>query len=141
MRNVCGFLTVLLLLALPLMARQKKQQALIEPNYILALGTANQFLAAWQHRDQDTGFALISSRLKSKQPQDELRMYISGLSSPHHAAYEVSNGQKLTAGRYAFDVRLYEALTASKEIQPRPKATRIVLQKTAEGEWRVDSLP
>lgn len=140
-RRVGGFLMLLLLAALPLMARQTRQQTTLEPNAIAALGTADRFLAAWQMRNQDTGFALLSSRLKSQEPESDLRMYLSGLSNPHHAAFEIGIGQKLAEGRYAFEVRLYEVVTGSQEKQLRPKPTRIVLQKTAGNEWQVDALP
>src|SRR5437868_13378646 len=71
---------------------------MVDQDYVLALAAADRFLCAWRLRDQDAGLALVSDRLKRRRGEKELRSYLSGLSNPHHAAFEVSAGRRLKDG-------------------------------------------
>ncbi|BAY07812.1 hypothetical protein [Calothrix sp. NIES-2098] len=123
----------------------------VNPDYVRALFTADKFLYAWKTRNVQEGIPLVSPALKKKMSEDELTIYISGTSSPSHAAFEINSGKKLSNNRYAFDVKLYEYLySATPESQSWkcPQSSRIVLIKTGVdspkfrvGNWLVDALP
>ena len=121
-------------------------------DYVRSLFAADKFLYAWKTRNTQEGLALVSPLLRSKKSEDELFNYISGTSSPSHAAFEVSSGKRLPDGRYSFDVKLYEyyyAATPEKQSWScPPKLSRIVLSKSGVvdskfrvGTWLVDELP
>jgi len=109
-------------------------------DYIEALSVADQFMRDWQWRDQDDGFSLISDSLKSKESEDDLRMYISGLSNPHHEAYEIYSGSRLPDGRISFKVKMYESYTSYPNVYSEGPTT-IIISKSAQGKWLVDKLP
>ncbi len=133
----------LMFLCMTILAGELRGHAsnVIGEDYVLALSTANRFLCAWQMRGQEEGLALLSSRLKSKYSEDDLRFYISGISNPHHAAFEVGPGKCLPDGRYVFEVRFYQHYTSEKESFPRPEPMKIVLVQTGPEDWLVDELP
>ncbi|OUL27701.1 hypothetical protein BV372_25675 [Nostoc sp. T09] len=121
------------------------------PDYVRALFTADKFLYAWKTRNVTEGVTFVSPALKKKISNDELASYISGTSSPSHAAFEINSGKKISDSRYAFEVKLYEYLySATPESQSWkcPQSSRIVLIKTGVdnpkfrvGNWLVDELP
>lgn len=129
---------------------RQKATASVNADYVRALFTANQFLYAWQTRDTEKGLALVSPALKSKTPNDELFSYISGTSSPSHAAFEIHEGRPLPNGRYAFATKLYEyyyAGTPESQAWKCPASSQIVVVKSRVngrfrvGDWLVDELP
>lgn len=124
----------------PAQAEQPAGETL-DQDYVLALATVNRFLCAWQMRRQEEGLAMLSRRLKQSFTEEELRMYISGISNPHHAGFDVGRGKRLADGHFAFPVRFYEHYTAEKETFKRPKALRFVVVQTGPEEWRVEELP
>ena len=71
----------------------------VDTDYVLALSTANSFLEAWRFRRQEAGLALLSSRLRKSQTEDQWRLVISGTSNPHHLSYEITSGKRLPDGR------------------------------------------
>ena len=71
----------------------------VDTDYVLALSTANSFLEAWRLRRQEAGLALLSSRLRKSQTEDQWRLAISGSSNPHHLSYEITSGKRLPDGR------------------------------------------
>lgn len=120
-------------------------------DYVRSLFFANKFLYAWKTRSTKEGLALISPALKNKMSDQELLNYISGLSSPSHAAFEISSGEQLPDGRYSFDVKLYEyyyATTPETQSWKCPALTTIILRKSGVvdskfqvSNWLVDELP
>ena len=116
-------------------------QEMVDQDYALALSSANRFLCAWQARNPEEGLGLVSETLKSRKSTEELRAYISGLSNPHHEAFEVGNGKRLSDKQVGFEVRLYEHYTGAEWRRPRPQSSRIVLVEEQPGDWRVDELP
>ena len=115
----------------------------VDEDYVLALSTANKFLSAWQTRDQPAGLSLLSSSLRGGESEDELRRYISGLSNPYHASFEIGPGKRLPDGRFAFEVRLYEHYRGQQiqERHLRPRPSRLVLAQISPEDWLVDELP
>ena len=112
-----------------------------DQDYVLALSAADQFLYAWATRNQDDGLALLSPRLKNKFPEEYLRYYLSGLSNPHHQAFEVGRGKRLPSGGFSFPVVMYEHYTEQKEKIEHPKSLTIVIIQAAPENWMVDELP
>jgi hypothetical protein len=112
--------------------------------YVQALQTVNEFLHAWLNRDADTRLRLMSAPLL-KPPRgidtetytSALRMFMTGLSNPHHQAFEIGVGRS-RGGRYVFPIVLYEYYSGE------PTAFRVVttLEAVREGEtWKVAHLP
>ncbi len=139
-----AILTALLVSVACFAARRTAPKAnadIVDQNYVLALSAANRFLFAWQTRDQTRGLALLSPGIRHRRTEEDLQTSISGMSNPHHEAYEVTSGKRLSDGRYAFEVRLYVHYTAEWWRAPGPKLSRIVLTKKGPEEWLVDELP
>ncbi|MDZ8053493.1 MAG: hypothetical protein RMX68_022420 [Aulosira sp. ZfuVER01] len=123
----------------------------VNPDYVRALFTADKFLYTWKTRNVSEGITLVSPALRKKMSDEQLKIYISGTSSPSHAAFEIHSGRKLSNNRYGFEVKLYEYLySATPESQnwKCPQSSRIVLIKTGVdspqfrvGNWLVDELP
>ena len=87
--------------------------------------------------------SLLSSSLRGGESEDELRRYISGLSNPYHASFEIGPGKRLPDGRFAFEVRLYEHYRGQQiqERRLRPRPSRLVLAQISPEDWLVDELP
>jgi len=117
-------------------------EAFIDTDYVLALSAADRFLTAWRNRDQDVGLALLSSRLVKSKGEQHWRNEISGMSNPHHEAYEISGGRRLGDGRFAFDVWVHAHYTGFR-VEPvrKSKPSRIILMRVAPEEWKVDEVP
>ncbi len=132
---------VCLVLALPFASAQTKSGS-VTTGYVRALARANQFLNCWSMRDQACGLAIASPALKKAFGERGLRQYMSGTSSPRHAAYEIEHGSALPDGRIAFPVRLYDELSSSPDTEKQDvqQLSRIVLVRTKE-EWLVDEVP
>jgi hypothetical protein len=122
-----------------------------DDNYVLALSAANEFLSAWRDRHQDKGIAMLTPSLLKAKGEQWWRDEISGISNPHHEAYEITNGRPLADGRYVFDVWLYEYYTGNvgrrrakgQKVHSwvRPEADRIVVIEVGPDDWRVDEAP
>lgn len=118
------------------------QPVQVDTNYVLALATANRFLDAWRSRDQDSGLALLSNRLRESRTEDEWRMAIAGISNPHHQSYEITHGKHLPDGRVQFDVWLHDHYTGQRYgVSPRRTADHMILIEVEKDEWRVDGVP
>lgn len=123
----------------------------INADYVRALFTADKFLSAWKNRNVEAGLALLSPEVKNKLPNDQLASYISGTSSPSHAAFEIKSGRRIANNRYTFEVKLYEYLhSATPESQTWncPQSAKIILVKIGVdnpkfrvGNWLVNELP
>ncbi len=134
---------LLLVIGMAVFLNQRKAstQNAVNQEYVLALSAANQFLDAWRTRDQEKGLALLSTGLKRLRGIEELRIYISGLSNPHHQAFEIFHGKQLGDTSYAFPVILYEHYTGEKWRNKELKPRELVLVKGERDEWFVDALP
>ncbi len=143
MKTICFMSGAVILMLNTTPSAQVKSQPNDFPNqdYVLALSTANRFLCAWLMREQEDGLALLSTGLKTKIAEEDLRSCISGLSNPHHEAFEVGPGEQFADGRFAYQVRFYEHYTDKNESFERPKASKIVVVHAGREEWLVDELP
>ena len=143
MKNIVCVLGMVILAAssAPAQKTQKPSAGSIDQDYVLALTAADQFMFAWATRNQDDGLALLSLRLKNKFPEEYFRYYFTGLSNPHHQAFEVGRGKRLPSGEFSFPVAMYMHYTGQKENIGHPKLlTIVVIQAGPEG-WLVDELP
>src|SRR4030042_5931742 len=106
--------------------------------YLEVLQTADTFLWAWVTRDSK-GLNLISNRLRA-QVNDELwlRQFMVGLSNPHHQAFEIGTGKKLSSDRYVFPVTLYELYTGETTGLAYSGTLEIIKQGK---DWRINMLP
>ncbi|OGP72629.1 MAG: hypothetical protein A2V86_04270 [Deltaproteobacteria bacterium RBG_16_49_23] len=108
-------------------------------NYLEALQTANAFLLAWVMRDAEVGLRLLSDHLRGKVNNDAwLRQFIVGLSNPHHQAFEIEAGRKLSDTRFIFSVTLYELYSGENMGFAYKGVMEVVKQGNV---WRVDRLP
>lgn len=89
----------------------------VTADYVKAMSVVDEFLSAWRNRAGDKGIPLLSPTLRRKYSNEYLLKYIAGLSNPHHEAFEVYNGRRLSAARYAFTVRLYDIYSHSKRLK------------------------
>ena len=116
-------------------------QVYINTDYICALSAANEFLSAWRARHRDKGIASLSPRLLQTKGEQLWRDVVSGISNPHHEAYEICNGHRLPDGRFAFDVWFYEHYTGDVYYRgKRWEADKIVLVKVRPEKWKVDEI-
>lgn len=142
-RIVLVFLAAMILFAAVVTTAAQKRvlrpQDKIDADYVEALGTANEFLSAWQLRDQ-TKFTMFSQNIRKHHSEEELREYLSGVSNPHHAAYEICDGKRMGAKSYGFRVRLYTHYTGENVKNPKP--AQVILRLVKEGQdWKVDNMP
>lgn len=117
-----------------------KHSVELDRDRVMALGAADRFLAAWQMRDQGRGLALVSASVKKRYTETQIREYLSGMSNPHHAAFEVFDGKRVKSA-YEFRVRLFEHYTGEERASELPGDLRIRLVKVGGEDWQVDNLP
>jgi hypothetical protein len=126
-----------------------------------ATEAADVFLWAWATCDSELGLQLLSRDLRRHVMADSagwFEIYMSGLSNPHHVAFEVFGGKLLSATRARFEVSLLEhyqgepsasrrdgtielVLEAASGAGPEVLVRRRVHRLTESLEWRVDVLP
>jgi hypothetical protein len=132
------FLTVVFLLMLApgiVPARAKPKVAKVDSDYGAALALADRFLNAWQTQDQESGLLMLTDTAKQHWSEDRLGEFFS---PGENAAYQVSGGKKLKAGRYAFPVAL---LSSPPNRQGRKRFSEIIVMRTGGQDWAVDKLP
>ena len=126
----------ILLLFLPSWAGARPHSAkpatLNDPGYVIALGTANRFLHAWQTGDLETGMVLLSDKARRSHDSERLEQFFS---SGSDRAYEIGRG-RAHAGRYRFPVVL-----VTKTGSLHRAFSEIVLINTGKNDWAVDKLP
>lgn len=143
MKILCGLLSLMILApnSAPTQKARGRAADAFDQDYVLALTVADQFMFAWATRNQDDGLALLSPRLKNKFPEDYFRYYLTGLSNPHHQAFEVGRGKRLPSGAFSFPVTMYEHYSGQKETVAHPKPLAIVVIQSGPESWLVDELP
>ena len=110
----------------------------VDRDYIAALITANRFLHARQSHDQETGILLLTDGVKTHISEDYLGTFFS---SDAQTTYEISRGKKLSAGRYAFPVTLFELTSSPEHNWTHPRSSQIVVTRTGKDDWAIDKLP
>jgi hypothetical protein len=112
----------------------------LDPNlvYVEALAALDDFLEAWRGRDAVAGLARVSPAEQKRLGVANIRGWLTGVSSPSNAAFEVGGGRVLSATRYRFTVKFYYYLTGGGVIQPPAQAIDVTRQSN--GSWLVDSV-
>ncbi|MFZ1917382.1 MAG: hypothetical protein WAU58_07410 [Terriglobales bacterium] len=124
-----------------------------DPDYVVALATANRFLHAWQTGDLNDGMVLVSDGIRHSQNAPELEQFFSAATD---RAFEIGAGRG-TRGRYSFPVVLVSvkegtgpsaapsSKSASSPTLPRRSLSRrtseIILVNAGKNDWVVDKLP
>jgi hypothetical protein len=109
----------------------------VDADYIAALSAANSFLHAWQAHDEESAVMLLSDRVRAHNSPEVL----TALFAPHAAqAYELSRGRKLAPGRYQFPIALFSTSNAAHR-WTHPRATALLVVRTAKNDWLIDRLP
>lgn len=113
--------------------------------YLQALRVADVFLTAWAQRDAEAGLPLVSAAVLARDPDSSrvdlrsgLRQYMTGLSNPHHEAFEIGAGRMAGSSRIAFPVWLFELYSGESTGVTYSDTLEVVWQGD---EWRVDRLP
>jgi hypothetical protein len=135
---------VCLPLSLGLCASLASAKAKINPSvdsdYVLALGTANDFLRAWQTQDREAGILLLTDRLKQRTSEDALVDFFS-CTTGKSQSFEIARGKKVAPGRYRFPVSLFQKPANPGTKWLRPLASSMVVVRTGGREWSIDKLP
>jgi hypothetical protein len=106
--------------------------------YVSALGVLDEFLEAWRTRNATVGLTRVSAAEQKRLGVANLRGWLTGVSSPSNAAFEVSGGRALSTTRYRFTVKFFYYLTGGGVIQP--PAQSIDVARQSNGSWLVDAL-
>ena len=140
-------LVLIFLLLCPLGFAKKKNTPLLEPphsaittgsDYVFALSAANRFLQAWQTQDHEAGLLLLTDSAKKVTSEGQLEKMLSpGTSTPR--GYQIARGKKMSTGRYAFPVTLYEVTAPHKPLHIRN--SQIIAVHTGKDDWAIDKLP
>jgi hypothetical protein len=119
------------------LARAKPKAATVDSDYVPALAAADRFLHAWQTQNQEDGLTMLTDAAKQHWSEERLQEFFS---PGENAAYQISGGKKLKAGRYAFSVALLETSNAVKG-RLRKRFSEIIVTRAGRQEWVVDKLP
>lgn len=130
---------------------QPEKPLSVTRDYLLALNAMNEFVTAWLHRDASNGVKWVSDEVKRRTDPDVLSAYFTGVSNPHHQAFEVTGKKQISDERFAFHVLLYEYYTAQPDAVnglPYEHAAGVTIEVVKQGEdewgqpvWRVNGLP
>ena len=123
-------------------SKDKPKTQPYDDEYISALAVADQFCHAWQMGNFRDGKALLSRRLIRRHPEDRLADAIVGVQNPSHVAYEIFGGKRLSDGRIAFKVRLFQRHAGQHADRIEGPAEDLVMVRDEQsGDWRVDEFP
>lgn len=118
-----------------------EETLMIDHNYLLALNTLDNFLHAWITRDFIEGPKYITAGLKNSE-QGNLKSFFSGISNPHHQAYEVIGSNYINNNTIRFKVWLYEHVTGQTfEPVKHPQPYYIDVVKIDAELWLVNTMP
>ncbi|WP_312113625.1 hypothetical protein [Brevibacillus reuszeri] len=119
-----------------------QKQVQVDKNYLFALRTANNFLIAWLNRDASKGSELLTDHVKKSVSPEDLTMFFSGLSNPHHQGFEIIGHENAGENAVTFHVWLYEYYSGdTPEPEKRPEPYTIEVSKVDENTWLVNNLP
>jgi hypothetical protein len=119
---------------------KSKVTAHVDSDYVLALGTANDFLRAWQTQDKEIGILLLTDRLKQRTSEDVLENFFSCMVGKSQS-FEIARGKKVAPGRYRFPVSLFQKPASPGARWLRPQTSSLVVVRTGGSEWSIDKLP
>ncbi len=124
-------------LAAPVWARSHSQTrhaaAPSDPEYVLALATANHFLHAWQTGDLENGLVLLSDGIRHSQNAGKFEEFFSSATG---RAFEIGTGRE-HRGRYIFPVELL----APRGNRITRHSSEITVIDAGKNDWVVDKLP
>jgi len=124
----------------PLASAKSKTNSSVDSEYVLALGTANDFLRAWQTQDREAGILLLTDRLKQRTSEDALVSFFSCMSGKSQS-FEIARGKRVAPGRYRFPVSLFQKPASPGTRWLRPQTSSLVVVRTRGSEWSIDKLP
>ena len=111
----------------------RSSHSLPDPMYTSALAAANRFLHAWQNQDHETGIVMLADSARQHVSPELLQTFFS---PGRDAAYEITHGQKLKDGEYAFPLVLFGASESS-----HPRYCKLVVVRAGKDDWAVEKLP
>jgi hypothetical protein len=135
-----AFLQLSLGLLVPLASAKARTNAPVDSDYVLALGTANDFLRAWQTQDREAGILLLTDRLKQRTSENALENFFSCMAGKSQS-FEIARGKRVAPGRYQFPVSLFQKPASSGARWLRPQSSSLVVVRTGGSEWSIDKLP
>ena len=112
----------------------------VDSDYVLALGTANAFLRAWQTQDREAGILLLTDRLKQHTSEDVLVSFFSCMAGKSQS-FEIARGKKVAPGRYRFPVSLFQKPASLEPRWLRPQVSSLIVVRTSGRDWSIDKLP
>lgn len=117
-----------------------------DAEYLLALGVVDQFLGAWNLRDESKGIEYVSDSLRKRVGDEKLRYYVSGLSDPYHSSFIVGCGQRIQKGvqTFEFPVTLYFYYNGETTGSSYRSSIQVGRTKDCKGYtqgWCIESLP
>jgi hypothetical protein len=110
-----------------------KPEAPLNPDYVLALASADRFMHAWQIGDIEHGIVQLSDGLRRSQDAKKVEQFFLNAKD---RAYEIARGHG-QAGRYTFPVVLVG--TEGGQLTRRP--SELVVLETGKNDWVIDKLP
>ncbi len=72
------------------------------------------------------------------QPEDDLKIYVAGLSDPMKNAFVIGDGKRIAEHRFQFPVALYVYFNGDSKGMPFASTIEIIRENA---DWRVDKLP
>lgn len=124
----------------PLASAKSKTNPSVDSEYVLALGTANDFLRAWQTQDREAGILLLTDRLKQHTSEDALENFFSCMAGKSQS-FEIARGKKVAPGRYRFPVSLFQKPASPGTRWLRPQTSSLVVVRSGGRAWSIDKLP
>lgn len=113
----------------------------VDKDYLLALNVADRYLGAWLDRDSERGVQLLTPGFKKNRALGDLYQIFSGLSNPHHQAFEIAGAQRLDKDTFRFQVWLYLYYTGEDPpAKDRPAPLALDVVRTGPDQWLVDNL-
>lgn len=126
----------------PTLASEGAQPLLVDRGYLHALETADEFLNAWRLRDWKSGPDFLTDRLKQQLTDQEIRGFFSGISNPHHHAFEIVGAGRPDEKTVRFHVWLYLYYTGTTpEPMRRPSPLVLEVVRVGPDRWLIDKLP
>ncbi len=141
LRLICTILFFLLLsaCAIPSFGKSRAPNAPVDHDYILALGTADHFLHAWQTQDEESGILLLTDHFRQRTSEDTMHNFFA--SPTARTSYEIGRGRKLGSGRYEFPVALFQPSSRNGRKRMRPLTSTLTVVRSGKSEWAIDNLP
>jgi hypothetical protein len=110
-----------------------KPEAPLAADYVLALGSADRFMHAWQIGDIEHGIVQLSDGLRRSQDAKKVEQFFLNAKD---RAYEIGRGRG-QAGRYTFPV----VLVGIEGGQLTRRPSELIVLETGKNDWVIDKLP